>query len=143
MCWAPAAGIEAAHRRATRGLGCGWSFGDTAALLEVRTAAITGWPLDLARGCDTLCHMKTVSIRELHERTGDYVRQVAKSGEIYVTDRGRTVARIVPEQQVPEEPYFARRKLTRAFRKLLAGNQLRGGTDSTQTISEEREERGT
>ncbi|HOY56981.1 MAG TPA: type II toxin-antitoxin system prevent-host-death family antitoxin [Verrucomicrobiota bacterium] len=86
--------------------------------------------------------MKTVSIRELHERTGEYVRQVARSGEIYVTDRGRTVARIVPEHHTPEVPYFARRKLTPAFRKLMEGGKLRGGTDSTQAISEEREERG-
>jgi prevent-host-death family protein len=85
--------------------------------------------------------MKTVSIRELHERTGKYVRQVAKSGEIYVTDRGRTVARLLPEQDTPEEPYFARRKLTPAFRKLMASGKLRGGTDSTQTISEAREDR--
>jgi antitoxin (DNA-binding transcriptional repressor) of toxin-antitoxin stability system len=57
--------------------------------------------------------MKTVSIRELHERTGKYVRQFAKSGEIYVTDHGHTVARLQPEHDTPEMPYLARRKLTR------------------------------
>ncbi len=86
--------------------------------------------------------MKTVSIRELHERTGEYVRQVAKSGEIYVTDRGRTVARLLPEHDAAEVPYFARRKLTPAFRKLMASGKLQGGTDSTRAISEDREDRG-
>jgi antitoxin (DNA-binding transcriptional repressor) of toxin-antitoxin stability system len=39
-------------------------------------------------------------------------------GEIRVTDNGRTVAKIVPEAERPEVPYFARRKLTAAFKKL-------------------------
>jgi len=86
--------------------------------------------------------MKTISIRQLHEKTGQYVRQVAEAGEIYVTDRGKTVARIVPQEDQPGVPYFARRKLTPAFRKLLATGKLRGGTDSTRIISEDREDRG-
>jgi prevent-host-death family protein len=85
--------------------------------------------------------MKTISIRQLHEKTGEYVRHVAEAGEIYITDRGKTVARIVPEQESPETPYFARRKLTPAFRKLMASGKLKGGPDSTQTISEDREDR--
>ena len=83
--------------------------------------------------------MKSISIRELHAKTGKYVRQVAETGEIYVTDRGKTVAMIVPEQEEPEVPYFARRKLTPAFRKLMESGKLRGGTDSTQIISEDRD----
>lgn len=81
--------------------------------------------------------MKTISIRELHEKTGEYVRRAAEAGEIYVTDRGKTVAKIVPEQDKPEVPYFARRKLNPAFRKIM--DKLQGGTDSTQTISEDRD----
>ena len=81
--------------------------------------------------------MKTVSIRELHAKTGDYVRQVAEVGAIYVTDHGKTIAKIVPEEPLPEVPYFARRKLTPAFRKIMG--KLHGGTDSTQIISEDRD----
>ena len=81
--------------------------------------------------------MKTISIRELHEKTGEYVRKVAEAGEIYVTDRGKTVAKIVPEHEKAEAPYFARRKPNRAFRKIM--DKLQGGTDSTQTISEDRD----
>ena len=85
--------------------------------------------------------MKTVSIRELHAKTGKYVREVAESGEIYITDRGKTIAKIVPQQPESEVPYFARRKLSPAFRKLMESGKLRGGTDSTITISEDREDR--
>ena len=83
--------------------------------------------------------MKTISIRELHERTGEYVRGVAEAGEIYVTDHGKTVAKIVPQQEPSEVPYFSRRKLTPAFHKLMKSGKLRGGTDSTQIVSEDRD----
>ena len=83
--------------------------------------------------------MKKISIRDLHEKTGEYVRSAAEADEIYVTDRGRTVAKIVPQQELPEVPYFARRRLTPGFRKLMKSGKLRGGTDSTQIVSEERD----
>ena len=83
--------------------------------------------------------MKKISIRDLHEKTGKYVRGVEKGGEIYVTDRGKTVAKIVPQDRPSEIPYFARRKLTTAFRKLMRNGTLRGGTDSTQIVSEDRD----
>ena len=83
--------------------------------------------------------MKTISIRQLHEKTGEYVRQASEDGEIYVTDRGKTVAKIVPQQEASEVPYFARRQLTPAFRKLLKGGKLRGGTDSTRIVSDDRD----
>jgi len=83
--------------------------------------------------------MKTITIRELHERTGEYIRKAAETGEIYVTDRGKTIARIVPEHDRPETPYFARRKLTPAFRNLMKDGKLRGGRDSTLIILEDRD----
>ena len=85
--------------------------------------------------------MTTITIRELHAKTGQWVRQAARDGEIFVTDRGRCVARIVPQSEPNKIPYFARRKVSRAFQKLSASGALRGGTDSTQTISEDREDR--
>ena len=38
--------------------------------------------------------MKSISIRELHEKTGEWVRRSEKLGAITVTDRGKAVARI-------------------------------------------------
>lgn len=83
--------------------------------------------------------MKTISIRELHERTGEYVRKALKEGEIHVTDHGRTVAKIVPQHDAPQVPYFSRRKLTSAFRKLVKSGKLRRGTDSTRIVSDDRD----
>lgn len=85
--------------------------------------------------------MKRISIRELHANTGEWVRKAARHGAILVTDRGKGVARIVPEETEPEVPYFSRREILPAFRRLMATGRLRGGTDSTRAISEEREGR--
>jgi antitoxin (DNA-binding transcriptional repressor) of toxin-antitoxin stability system len=41
-------------------------------------------------------HMKTISIRELHLKTGWWVRHAASRGPIVVTDRGRRVAALQP-----------------------------------------------
>jgi len=84
--------------------------------------------------------MKTISIRQLHEKTGQWVRLVRRHGEIVVTDRGEAVARITPESAALERPYFARRALLPAFRKLALTGKLSGGTDSTVGISEDRNE---
>lgn len=83
--------------------------------------------------------MKTISIRDLHEKTGEWVRQAGKHGKILVTDRGRTIAKILPETGLKETPYFARRVISPAFRRLMNRGKLRGGTDSTHIIAENRE----
>jgi prevent-host-death family protein len=85
--------------------------------------------------------MKTISIRELHEKTGEYIRKAAQVGEIHVTDHGRTVAKIVPQQEVSATPYFAQRILTPGFRRLMKRGKLRGGTDSTRIVSDDRDPR--
>ena len=49
--------------------------------------------------CSEMCHnvhMKTISIRELHLKTGQWVRHAASRGPIVVTDRGRRVAALQP-----------------------------------------------
>jgi len=83
--------------------------------------------------------MKTISIRELHAKTGAYIRKAAQHGEIHVTDNGRTVAKIVPQQEASQTPYFARRVLRPGFRKLMKSGKLRGGTDSTRIVSDDRD----
>ncbi|HEV3038411.1 MAG TPA: hypothetical protein VHA33_11595 [Candidatus Angelobacter sp.] len=81
--------------------------------------------------------MNTITIRELHLATGRWVRRAAAAGEIYVTERGRLLAKIVPATPLPAKPFFANPKFTRAF--LTQRKHLRGGTDSTLTISEDRD----
>ena len=85
--------------------------------------------------------MKTITIRELHTRTGALVRQASRHGEIRITDRGRVVAKIVPEAEAPQIPYFARRKPSAAFKRLDESGKTGRGTDSTTGISQDREDR--
>ncbi|MGH8018870.1 MAG: hypothetical protein ACREIA_11345 [Opitutaceae bacterium] len=79
--------------------------------------------------------MKTVSLRDLHTRTGYYVRAAARQ-PIAVTDRGETIAVIQPAIR-PSGPTFAERKLRSGFKRFLL--RPHAGTDSTQMISEDRD----
>lgn len=81
--------------------------------------------------------MKSISIRQLHDETGRWVRRAAAIGELHVTERGRPVAKLVPATAIPTTPYFSRRKLLPAFK----ATQSEGRTDSTAGISAERDER--
>ena len=96
--------------------------------------------LTCATSRDTLRHMKTITIRELHARTGRWVREAAQHGQILVTDNGRTIAKLVPESLPAEVPYFARRRRSRAFAKLDDSGKVGKGTDSTTAISEDRDD---
>jgi prevent-host-death family protein len=81
--------------------------------------------------------MKTISIRELHTRTGHYVRRAATE-PITVTDRGATVAILQPAP-APTRVTFAQRRLRPGFIKLQSKPLL--GVDSGQIISEDRDAR--
>jgi antitoxin (DNA-binding transcriptional repressor) of toxin-antitoxin stability system len=85
--------------------------------------------------------MKRITIRELHARTGRLIRLAAEHGEILVTDHGKAVAKILPHVEEKTTPYFSRRKQTPAFRKLAASDKLQTSRDTTQLISEDREDR--
>ena len=76
-------------------------------------------------------------------RTGTLVREAFRHGEIRVTDRGRVVAKLVPDSESSKAPYFARRKyLSPQIKRLIESGRLgRGGTDSTLSISQDREDR--
>lgn len=80
--------------------------------------------------------MKTVSIRELHTRTGHYVRAAARQ-PIAVTERGTTIARLVPVAD-PVGVNFADRRLRPGFKRFLA-TPLPRSTDSMQIISDDRD----
>ena len=79
--------------------------------------------------------MKTISIRELHTRTGHYVRRAATE-PITVTDRGEVVARLVPVTE-PAGLTFARRRLRPGFKRLQDGPLIE--VDSGRLISEDRD----
>ena len=81
--------------------------------------------------------MKAITIRELHDETGRWIREAAALGELHVTARGKVVAKLVPASAPAAVPFFAQRKLLPAFRAA----KLRGGVDATKGISAERDER--
>ena len=57
--------------------------------------------------------MKTISIKDLHDKTGHWLRRVKAEGELIVTERGTPVARMLPPTKVAAGNPFARRKLLR------------------------------
>ena len=72
-----------------------------------------------------------ISVRQLHARTGHYVRKAAEFSVI-VTDNGKPVAEIRPapanRMEETEAPYFSRRKLRPGFKKLMGSGALRPKT---------------
>ena len=80
--------------------------------------------------------MKSISIRELHERTGAWVRKAVELGAIIVTERGKPLVRLeaIPDAR-PATPFRARR-LRPGYARLRG--KLGRGTDSTAIISEDR-----
>jgi antitoxin (DNA-binding transcriptional repressor) of toxin-antitoxin stability system len=81
--------------------------------------------------------MKAISIRELHERTGAWVRKAVEVGTITVTERGKPLVRLeAVSQEKPANPFRARR-LRPGYARLMG--KLRRGTDSTAIVSQGRE----
>lgn len=85
--------------------------------------------------------MKTVSIRELHEKTGALLREAKRLGGLIVTDRGTPVARIDPVDATPSINPFGNRKLLPAYERLVRSGKLGRGIDSTEIVSEGRDNR--
>ncbi|MBM4247264.1 MAG: type II toxin-antitoxin system prevent-host-death family antitoxin [Deltaproteobacteria bacterium] len=83
--------------------------------------------------------MKTISIKELHERTGEWLRRVRVEGEVVVTERGTPVARMLPPAKAPAASPFARRKLLRGVARVI--ERPLGGPDSAEVIASMRDGR--
>lgn len=83
--------------------------------------------------------MKTISIKELHDQTGHWLRRVRVDGEIIVTERGTPVARMVlPARPAAGSP-FTRRKLLPGLAKLM--QRPIGGPESAKVIASMRDGR--
>ena len=57
--------------------------------------------------------MKTISIRELHERTGAWVRRAVELGAITVTERGKPLVRLEAVADAKSTNPFRDRRLRR------------------------------
>jgi len=82
-----------------------------------------------------------ISVRELHARTGHYVRKAGANQRVIVTDNGKPVAELKPleEDSTPRRKPWENRVLRPGFAAIM--DKCVGGTDSTQIISEDREDR--
>jgi antitoxin (DNA-binding transcriptional repressor) of toxin-antitoxin stability system len=72
--------------------------------------------------------MKEISIRELHRRTGAWVRSVRRYGAILVRDRNRPVATLTPAIAEPAVNRFERwrplKKFAAALDRPVAGRPV-------------------
>jgi prevent-host-death family protein len=64
--------------------------------------------------------MKTISIRELHLKTGQWVRQASQHKRVVITERSDPVATLIPFERAHAATPFAARKLLPGFVKLPA-----------------------
>ncbi len=78
--------------------------------------------------------MEQIGIRELHLKTGEWVRRAARGRGVVVTERGRPVASLVPFRDDALGVSFADRQLLPEFEALP---EVRG--DSATGISEDRD----
>lgn len=88
---------------------------------------------------DTFIPMKTISIKELHGRTGHWLRRVSEEREVIVTERGRPIARLLPATQPAKTNPFLRRRLLPGVAQLI--ERPLGGPLSTDVISDGRDGR--
>jgi prevent-host-death family protein len=79
-----------------------------------------------------------IPIRELHARTGHFVRLASRELEVVITQNGKPVARItpLPAPERPVEPLAKRRKLIPSYQKALSSGKLRSAKDSTPDLGE-------
>ncbi|MGI8436503.1 MAG: type II toxin-antitoxin system Phd/YefM family antitoxin [Chthoniobacterales bacterium] len=86
-----------------------------------------------------------ISIRELHARTGHYVRKAAQQRRVIITDHGKPIAEMQPKASAAaaENPWKTR-KLRAAFKESMKRGAFRpkpGEPDITDLISEDRDGR--
>ena len=66
-----------------------------------------------------MSHMKEISIRELHRKTGAWVRDARKYGSILVRDRNTPVATLTPVTEEPVVNRFEQWKPLKRFAEAL------------------------
>ena len=102
-------------------------------LVTEKHTAVNATNCQLDRGVtsDTLAPVKTISIKQLHARTGHWVR-AARQIPLIVTDRGEKIATLQPLASTVAAPKFPKRDWSK-----LPSSDL----DSTDLISADRDGR--
>lgn len=83
--------------------------------------------------------MTTISIKELHGRTGHWLRRVGEEHEVIVTEHGRPIARLLPVVAPLKTNPFLQRRLIPGVARLI--QRPLGGPTSTEIISDGRDGR--
>jgi antitoxin (DNA-binding transcriptional repressor) of toxin-antitoxin stability system len=81
-----------------------------------------------------IVHMKEISIRDLHLKTGKWIRNISLEQKIVITERGEPVATLIPFESAHKAIPFCRRELDQRFTNLPPIEH-----DSTQYISTDRD----
>jgi antitoxin (DNA-binding transcriptional repressor) of toxin-antitoxin stability system len=84
-----------------------------------------------------MSHMKTISLKELHERTGAWVRKAVELGAITVTERGKPLVRLEAVVDVTPTNPFRVRRVRPGYARLRG--KLGRGTDSAAIIAADRD----
>ena len=79
-------------------------------------------------------HMKAITIRELHMKTGDWVRKASREEGIVVMDRRRPVAKIIPFSEGDMGRRFSERTFVKGFDQMKHRD-----ADSGRFVSEDRD----
>ena len=77
--------------------------------------------------------MTKITIRDLHMKTGEWVRKAADAGGIIVSDRGQPVAKLLAFSGSDQGIPFGRRPLLKGFATMPRINH-----DSTRYLSQDR-----
>ncbi len=86
--------------------------------------------------------MKTISLRELHNDTGKWIRSVKDEEEIIITDRGVAIASMKPiKKAVGKKLTWGTVKLRPGYAALMKAGKLKSNIDSSIGISEDRTSR--
>jgi prevent-host-death family protein len=81
--------------------------------------------------------MRKTSVRELHIRTSELVREAAEGGTIVIERRGEPVAELRPLSPSPRMPAARKTLIFNSMREFWA--RLPQTTDSAQIIAEDRD----
>jgi len=89
-----------------------------------------------------MCHFSVMNdleipVRELHARTGHYIRKVSEHGRILITHRGKPMAELRPLASDSVETSWGDRRILSAFAAVM--DAPIGGTDSTAAVADDRD----
>ena len=88
-------------------------------------------------GCATLKHMRRTSVRDLHIRTSEFVREASEGSVIIIERRGEPVAELRPISERQGIAQKEKAKILSSMKKIWAS--MPQVADSTKFLEEDRD----